>query len=632
MSKDYNADNIKVLEGLKAVRKVPGMYIGSTGKSGLHHLVYEVVDNSVDEALAGYCNEINVTIHEDNSVTLVDDGRGIPVDKHNNSNKSALELVLTKLHAGGKFDEKTYKVSGGLHGVGISVVNALSKYFEAWVHRNGKIWNIKFENGGKITKEFSSIGDTDKTGTIIKFKPDSKIFSDINFEYSVLRSRMRELAFLMPKLKITIKDARTGQSDEFYFEDGIKEFIEELTKNKDKVSPVLGFSDHDEESKVEYDIALKYSDTFNTEIFSFVNNIKTIEGGTHVHGFRSAVSKVIRDKVEEFDKNIPKIRVDDALEGINAVISVRHPNPEFEGQTKSKLGNSDVRSIIYDSFKKNFTEFLDANPDIASPIINKAISAAKARQAAKKAKKLARRKNKLVNMSLPGKLSDCSIEDVTKTELFLVEGDSAGGSAKQARDRDFQAILPLKGKILNVEKSRLNKMLSNDEISSIITAIGAGIGNEFDISDLRYGKIVIMADADVDGAHISCLLLTFFFRYMRELIEEGNIYIAMPPLYQVKKGRKKMYVYSDQEKEKLVKKYESEGKSVSVQRYKGLGEMNPKQLWETTMNPDNRKLKKATIEDAIDADQTFSILMGKDVKPRREFIMDNSDNVENLDI
>ena len=632
MAEDYNAKNIKVLEGLKAVRKVPGMYIGSTGKSGLHHLVYEVVDNSVDEALAGYCDEINITIHEDNSVTLVDNGRGIPVDTHGDSGRSALELVLTKLHAGGKFDKKTYKVSGGLHGVGVSVVNALSRFFEVWVHRDGKIWNLKFEKGGEISKPFNSIGETDKTGTIIKFKPDSSIFSEINFDYSVLRSRMRELAFLMPKLTITLQDSRTGQSDEFYFENGINEFVEELTKNKDSVSQVLSFSDHDEESNVEYDIALKYVDAYNTEIFSFVNNIKTIEGGTHVYGFRSAISKVIRDKVEEHDKSLPKIKVDDALEGINAVISLRHPNPEFEGQTKSKLGNSNVRSIVYDSFKIKFKEFLDANPKVNDAIVGKAISAAKARKAARKAKNLARRKNKLVSMSLPGKLSDCSLEDVNKTELFLVEGDSAGGSAKQARDRDFQAILPLKGKILNVEKSRLNKMLSNDEISSMITAIGAGIGNDFDISNLRYGKVVIMADADVDGAHISCLLLTFFFRYMRELIEEGNIYIAMPPLYLLKQGRSKTYVYDEEEKEKIVKKYESEGKSVSVQRYKGLGEMNPKQLWETTMDPNHRKLKKATIDDAIEADQTFSILMGKEVKPRREFIMDNSDQVENLDI
>jgi len=627
---NYGAGQIQVLEGLEAVRKRPGMYIGSTSSKGLHHLVYEVVDNSIDEALAGYCNKVDVTIHQDNSITVIDNGRGIPVDMHE-TGKPAVEVVLTVLHAGGKFGGEGYKVSGGLHGVGVSVVNALSTNLDVEVKRNGKIHHIAFERGNTV-KELSVIGATDETGTKVTFKPDSEIFEETVYSFDVLKQRLRELAFLNKGITITLSDQRADISETFYFEGGIRSFVQHLNKNKDVIHPEpIYFSGTKDTTVVE--IAMQYNDSYVENIFSFVNNINTQEGGTHLSGFKIALTRAANDFARKFnmlkeaDENLSG---EDIREGLTAVISVKIREPQFEGQTKTKLGNSEVRGIVDSIVSEGLSEFFEENPAITKKVVEKAVMAARAREAARKARELTRRKNALEISSLPGKLADCSIKDPMQTEIYLVEGDSAGGSAKQGRDRRFQAILPLRGKILNVEKARLDKILNNEEIRTMITAFGNGIAEEFDLEKSRYGKIIIMTDADVDGAHIRTLLLTFFYRYMQPLIEAGRIYIAQPPLYLVKKGREHWYLYSDDELDKLIARIGRDG--INVQRYKGLGEMNPDQLWETTMNPEARTILQVTLEDAMAADEIFSVLMGDKVEPRRKFIEDHAKDVRNLDI
>lgn len=621
---DYGANQIQILEGLEAVRKRPGMYIGSTSARGLHHLVYEVVDNSIDEALAGYCTHIEVTIHKDNSITVTDNGRGIPVDMHE-SGKPAVEVVLTVLHAGGKFGGSGYKVSGGLHGVGVSVVNALSTNMEVKVKRDGKIHEITFEKG--VTKEpLKVVGRTDETGTLVHFVPDAEIFDETVYDYDTLRHRLRELSFLNRGITIILTDERPEEvrQETFYFEGGISSFVEHLNRNKEVINPEPVYFNGTKDTTV-VEIALQYNTSYSENIYSFVNNINTEEGGTHLAGFKSALTRAANDFARRqgiIKNNEDNLVGEDIREGLTCVISIKLREPQFEGQTKTKLGNSEVRGIVDSIVSEGLSEYFEENPVISKKIIEKSIMASRAREAARKARELTRRKNALEVSSLPGKLADCSVKDPEQAEIYLVEGDSAGGSAKQGRDRRFQAILPLRGKILNVEKARLDKILNNGEIRTMITAFGSGIGSEFDITKRRYGKIIIMTDADVDGAHIRTLLLTFFYRYMRPLIENGHVYIAQPPLYQIRKGRSHWYTYSDEE---LAQKLDEIGRDgITVQRYKGLGEMNPEQLWETTMDPENRMLKQVNIDNAAEADYIFSMLMGEDVGPRREFIEENA--------
>ena len=628
---NYDAGNIQVLEGLEAVRMRPGMYIGSTSARGLHHLVYEVVDNSVDEALAGYATHIEVTICEDNSIEVIDDGRGIPTGMHE-TGMPAVELVLSKLHAGGKFGGGGYKVSGGLHGVGISVVNALSEWTIVDVYQYGKIQEISFERGNK-TSDLKEIGTTDRTGTTVRFKPDPQIFETTIFEFDVLKTRLQELAFLNKGLRITLSDKRgDGRSESFHYEGGLVQFIEYLNEAKEAITPSVISIDNTRDDVV-VDVALQYNDSYSETILSFVNNINTIDGGTHLSGFRTALTRTLNDygrKAGILKENESNLTGEDVREGLTVVVSVKVLEPQFEGQTKGKLGNSEVKGITDTIVSDGLRVYLEEHPTEAKKIIEKATNASRAREAARKARELTRRKNALEVSSLPGKLADCSEKDTTMTEIYLVEGDSAGGTAKQGRDRRYQAILPLRGKILNVEKARLDKILANAEIRSMITAFGTGIGQDFDITKSRYNKIIIMTDADVDGAHIRTLLLTFFYRYMRPLIEEGHVFIAQPPLYQIKKGQKQWYAYSDQE---LSDKLDEIGReNITIQRYKGLGEMNAEQLWDTTMNPEHRTILQVSMEDSIAADKIFSVLMGDKVEPRRKFIEDNAEYVRNLDL
>ncbi len=635
----YGAEQIQVLEGLEAVRKRPGMYIGSTSVRGLHHCVYEIVDNCVDEALAGYCTEINVIIEKGNIISVEDNGRGIPVEIHPKTKISTAETVYTVLHAGGKFGgDSGYKVSGGLHGVGSSVVNALSTWTEVTIQRDGGIFQMKFEKG-KTVQPLEKIGDSKKTGTKVRFLADDTIFETLEYEYEVLEKRFREMAFLTKGLKITIEDQReeTPKKAEFCYEGGLISFVEYLNKNKEKLhkSPIY----IEKNGEVPVEIAIQYTTAYSESIYTFVNNINTIEGGTHLEGFKRSLTKVFNDYarshniLKEKDQNL---QGEDIREGITAVVSVKVKEPQFEGQTKTKLGNSEVAGIVQSMVNDALSAFLEENPTVAKAILEKCISASRAREAARKARELVRRKNALETSTLPGKLADCSSKIPEECEVYIVEGDSAGGSAKQGRDRKFQAILPLWGKMLNVEKSRADKIYNNDKLNPVIVAVGAGIGNDFDITKIRYGKIIIMADADVDGAHIRTLLLTFFFRYMRPLIENGNVYLAQPPLYKLsKKGMQDIYCYTDEGLEEKFNELEKQGiprDSVNIQRYKGLGEMNPEQLWETTMDPARRTLIQVQLEDAIKADEIFTVLMGDDVEPRREFIEQNAKYVKNLDI
>ncbi|WP_278848374.1 DNA topoisomerase (ATP-hydrolyzing) subunit B [Megamonas hypermegale] len=629
---DYGANQIQILEGLEAVRKRPGMYIGSTSSRGLHHLVYEVVDNSIDEALAGYCTHVEVTIHKDNSITVTDNGRGIPVDMHE-SGKPAVEVVLTVLHAGGKFGGSGYKVSGGLHGVGVSVVNALSSYMDVRVKRDGKIYAISFEKG--VTKEpLHVIGETTETGTYVHFLPDAEIFDETVYDYDTLRHRLRELSFLNRGITITLSDERGEElrKEVFYFEGGISSFVEHLNRNKEVINPEPVYFNGTKDTTV-VEIALQYNTSYSENIYSFVNNINTEEGGTHLAGFKSALTRAANDFARRqgiIKNNDDNLQGEDIREGLTCVISIKLREPQFEGQTKTKLGNSEVRGIVDSIVTEGLSEYFEENPVISKKIIEKSIMASRAREAARKARELTRRKNALEVSSLPGKLADCSVKDPEQAEIYLVEGDSAGGSAKQGRDRRFQAILPLRGKILNVEKARLDKVLNNEEIRTMITAFGSGIGEEFDITKRRYGKIIIMTDADVDGAHIRTLLLTFFYRYMKPLIENGHVYIAQPPLYQIRKGKSHWYTYSDEE---LAQKLDEIGRDgITVQRYKGLGEMNPEQLWETTMDPEKRTVLQVNLREAEEADAIFTILMGDKVEPRRRFIEEHASLVRNLDI
>ena len=629
---DYGASQIQVLEGLEAVRKRPGMYIGSTSERGLHHLVWEIVDNSIDEALAGYCDHIEITIEKDNSISVTDNGRGIPVDIQEKVGKPAVEVILTVLHAGGKFDSDTYKVSGGLHGVGASVVNALSESLEVYVHRDGKLYYQDYKRGVPQS-ELSVIGETDLTGTKIHFKPDSEIFETLEFSYDSLVNRTRELAYLNKKLRISIEDKRTDEEkDSFYYEGGIREYVEYLNRTREALhEPIYGENEID---NVVVEFAIQYNDGFNSNIYSFANNIHTMEGGTHEQGFKTALTRVINDYARKnnlYKESDPNLIGEDVREGLTAIVSIKHSDPQFEGQTKTKLGNSEVSQITNSAFSEKFTQFLFENPRVAKQIVEKGLMASRARIAAKKAREVTRRKNALEVSSLPGKLADCSSKDPSKGELYIVEGDSAGGSAKQGRDRHFQAILPLRGKIINVEKARLDKILSNNEIRMMITALGTGIGEEFDISLARYHKVVIMTDADVDGAHIRTLLLTFFYRYMRPLVEHGYVYIAQPPLYKIQQSKKVYYTYTDKEMEEVLDELPQSPKP-GLQRYKGLGEMNPSQLWETTMNPETRTMLQVTLEDAMEADEVFDVLMGDHVEPRRDFIEKNAQYVKNLDI
>ena len=630
----YDESQIQVLEGLEAVRKRPGMYIGSTSSRGLHHLVYEIVDNSIDEALAGFCKNIEVSINEDNSITVIDDGRGMPVGIHPKMGKSTVEVIMTVLHAGGKFGGGGYKVSGGLHGVGASVVNALSEYCEVTVTREGHVWQQKYSRGN-ILCDLTKIGDSDGHGTKVMFKPDPEIFEDTIFDFEVLASRLRELAFLNKGIAITLIDKREEEErvEKYHYEGGIKEFVSYLNRNKEVLheSPIYVEGEKD---GIIAEIALQYNDGYNESLYSFANNIDTIEGGTHLAGFKSALTRAINDYAKRFghikdsDKNLSG---DDAREGLTAVVSVKISEPQFEGQTKTKLGNSEVRGVVDSIVAEGVSIFLEENPAVGKIIIDKALMAARARDAARKARELTR-KSVLERSTLPGKLADCSSKDPMECEIYIVEGDSAGGSAKQGRNRKFQAILPLRGKILNVEKQRLDRILNSETIRSMITAFGAGIGKDFDEEKLRYDRIIIMTDADVDGAHIRTLLLTFFYRYMRPLIDGGHVYIAQPPLYKVSKGKKEGYAYTEEELANLLEEFGGKDNTINIQRYKGLGEMNASQLWETTMDPEHRILKKATVSDAIVADEIFTILMGDKVEPRREFIQKNAGKISNLDI
>ena len=631
----YDAEQIQVLEGLEAVRKRPGMYIGSVSIRGLHHLVYEIVDNCVDEALAGYCTHIHVIIEKGNIISVEDDGRGIPVDIHPKTHISAAETVYTVLHAGGKFGgDSGYKVSGGLHGVGASVVNALSEWAEVTIQRDGGIFQMKFEKG-KTVEPLTRIGDSKKTGTKVRFLADGTIFETLEYDFATLEERFREIAFLNKGLHITIEDQRDDENlkkSEFCFEGGLNSFVEFLNQNKEKIHPAPIYIEKDGEVPVE--IAIQYTTAYSENIYTFVNNINTIEGGTHLEGFKRGITKVFNDYarahniLKEKDSNLLG---EDIREGMTAVISVKVKEPQFEGQTKTKLGNSNVTGIVQAMVVEVLAPFLEENPSVAKAILEKCISASRAREAARKARELVRRKSALESTTLPGKLADCSEKDASQCEVYIVEGDSAGGSAKQGRDRRFQAILPLWGKMLNVEKSRADKIYNNEKLQPVILAVGAGIGADFDINKIRYGKIIIMADADVDGAHIRTLLLTFFFRYMRPLIENGNVYLAQPPLYKLsKKGFKDVYCYTDEE---MAEHLQEMGRdNVNIQRYKGLGEMNPEQFWETTMNPATRIMIKVTMEDAIKADAIFNVLMGDEIAPRREFIEKNAKYVTNLDV
>ncbi|GGD02659.1 DNA gyrase subunit B [Pontibacillus salipaludis] len=630
----YDESQIQVLEGLEAVRKRPGMYIGSTNEKGLHHLVWEIVDNSIDEALAGYCDHITVTIEKDNSITVTDNGRGIPVGMHKKANRPAVEVILTVLHAGGKFGGGGYKVSGGLHGVGASVVNALSSSLEVYVHLDGKIHYQQYRRGVP-QEDLKVIGETDVTGTRIHFMPDDEIFTETKeYNFDTLANRLRELAFLNKGIRITIDDQRNEEQEakDFLYEGGIVSYVEHLNRTREGLHEPFYVENESEDISVE--VALQYNDGFVSNIYSFANNINTYEGGTHESGFKTALTRAINDyarRNQMFKENDPNLTGDDVREGLTAIISIKHPDPQFEGQTKTKLGNSEARTVTDNIFNEYFSKFLFENPDSAKMIVEKGLMASRARSAAKKARELTRRKSALEISNLPGKLADCSSKDAKISELYVVEGDSAGGSAKQGRDRHYQAILPLRGKIINVEKARLDKILSNNEVRSIITALGTGIGEEFDISKARYHKIVIMTDADVDGAHIRTLLLTFFYRYMRPLLEYGYIYIAQPPLYKIQQGKAIHYAFNEKEMEATLSQLSKQPKP-SLQRYKGLGEMNSEQLWETTMDPETRTMLQVSLQDAMEADEVFEILMGDKVEPRRNFIQDNAQYVKNLDV
>ncbi|MFA5674952.1 MAG: DNA topoisomerase (ATP-hydrolyzing) subunit B [Christensenellales bacterium] len=631
IKQNYDASQIQVLEGLEPVRKRPGMYIGSTDERGLHHLVYEVVDNSVDEAMAGYCDKITVTLKCDGSACISDNGRGIPVGTQQKVGKSALEVALTMLHAGGKFGGEGYKVSGGLHGVGVSVVNALSQKLIAQVYRNGSVYSMTFIRG-EAQGEIEIVGKTDNTGTMIQFWPDTQIFETVDFVFDTLRARMRELAFLNKGVRIIIDDERTGKHYDYCFEGGIIEFVKYLGKNKTALHPQPIYFCSEKDGTV-VEIAMQYNESYNENIFTYANNIPTHEGGTHLLGFKSGLTRVINDYARRFNlikEKEENLSGEDIREGLTAVVSVKIHEPQFEGQTKTKLGNSEVRPLVDGALGQELKAFLEENPSVAREIVGKCLIARHAREAARKARELTRRKSALESASLPGKLADCSERDAEKCEIFIVEGDSAGGSAKQGRDRRFQAILPLRGKILNVEKTRQDKALANNEIRAMATAFGAGIGEEFDVSKLRYNRIICMTDADVDGSHIRILLLTFFYRYMRELIDAGHVYIAQPPLYKVTKNKTEKYIYSDAALEDYLGEIGRDG--VAIQRYKGLGEMNPEQLWDTTMDPEKRTLLKVTLENAIEAEEIFTILMGDAVEPRREFIEQNAKLVVNLDV
>lgn len=631
---NYDASQIQVLEGLEAVRKRPGMYIGSTSSRGLHHLVYEIVDNSIDEALAGYCKNIKVYIHKDNSITVIDDGRGMPVGIHPKMGRPTVEVIMTVLHAGGKFGGGGYKVSGGLHGVGASVVNALSELCEVIVTRDGYVWKQSYKRGA-VRTDLEKIGEAEGSGTKVHFKPDAEIFEETEYDFEILSQRLRELAFLNKGINITLIDEREEEIKEesYHYEGGIKSFVSYLNRNKEVLHDdpiyVEGLKDG-----ISVEVSLQYHDGFNENIFTFANNIDTVEGGTHLAGFKTALTRVMNDYARRFghlkdsDKNLSG---DDIREGLTAVVSVKISEPQFEGQTKTKLGNSEARSAVDSISGEGISTFLEENPEVGKVIIEKALLASRAREAARRARELTR-KSVLERSSLPGKLADCSSKDPKECEIYIVEGDSAGGSAKQGRDRKFQAILPLRGKIMNVEKQRLDKILGSDTIRSIVTALGAGIGPEFDIEKIRYNRIIIMTDADVDGAHIRTLLLTFFYRYMRDLVEQGHVYIAQPPLYKISKGKQERYAYSDSAADEIIAEFGGKDSSVNVQRYKGLGEMNAGQLWETTMDPESRVLLRADIEDAMAADEIFTILMGDKVEPRREFIQKNAKKVSNLDI
>jgi len=630
---EYDENQIQVLEGLEAVRKRPGMYIGSTTTRGLHHLVYEIVDNSIDEALAGFCTEILVTIEEDNSITVTDNGRGIPTGIHPKEGVPAVELVFTKLHAGGKFGGGGYKVSGGLHGVGASVVNALSVYLEVEISDGTNVHYQRYERGKKC-ESLKVIGTTDKTGTKVHFKPDGEIFDDLIYSFDTLLLRLREQAFLNAGVKIVLQDKReNGKEETLCYEGGIKEFVTYENRNKEPIHPDVIYVNAVRET-CEAEVAMQYNDGYTENIISFANNINTTEGGTHETGYKAALTKVINDYARKYGflkENDDNLKGEDVREGLTCIISVKVTEAQFEGQTKTKLGNGEMRSLVEKMVNEKLGEFFEENPSVAKIVVDKALTASRAREAAKRARENTRRKSALESSTLPGKLADCSDRDNSYTEIYIVEGDSAGGSAKQGRDRRFQAILPLWGKMLNVEKSRIDKVYGNDKLMPVITALGAGIGDEFDVSKIRYGKVVIMADADVDGAHIRTLMLTFFFRFMRPLIEEGHVYIAQPPLFKISRGKVDRYAYSDAELQQILAEM-GDGKPPAVQRYKGLGEMNPEQLWETTMNPETRIMLQVNLEDARQADETFTILMGDKVEPRRKFIEDYSSTVVNLDI
>ncbi len=625
---DYKASSIQVLGGLEAVRKRPGMYIGTTGTAGLHHLVYEAVDNSIDEALAGYCTKIEVIIHTNGFISVLDNGRGIPVDIHPKYRLSALQIVMTKLHAGGKFDKKSYKVSGGLHGVGISVTNALSERLIAEVKRDGKLYRQEYAYGNPKTA-VEAVGEAEGTGTKIIFLPDKQIFESTVFEYDHIATRLRELAYLNRGVEIYLKDERTDKEETFKSEKGLIEFVEYLNKTKKPMHAPIHFRGEKDDKMIE--VALQYCESYNETVFSFANSINTHEGGTHLSGFKTGLTRSLNRYAEKFKLigEETKFSSEDVREGLTAIIALKLLHPQFEGQTKTKLGNSDVKGIVDSLVNTGLTTFLEENPNIGKTIVGKCVVALKAREAARKAKELTRRKSVFESFRLPGKLADCSSKEPQKCELFIVEGDSAGGSCKQARNRNFQAVLPIKGKILNIEKAGMAKLLKNNEIAALIAAIGTGIDNEFDVNRLRYHKVVIMTDADVDGKHISCLLLTLFYRHMPQLIEKGFVYVAQPPLYKLQKAKKIVYAYKDSVKDSILKEL---GDGVTIQRYKGLGEMNPQQLWETTINPDVRTLKKITIDDAVEADRMFSVLMGEDVEPRRAFIMEHAKEVKELDI
>lgn len=629
----YDESQIQVLEGLEAVRKRPGMYIGSTSARGLHHLVWEVVDNSIDEALAGYADTINVIVHEDNSVTVIDNGRGIPVGEHPKLKKSSLEVVMTVLHAGGKFGGGGYKVSGGLHGVGVSVVNALSEKVVVEVHRDGHIYQQEYRRGVP-QYDIRTIGEAEGTGTKTTFHPDPEIFTETTvFDYSILLTRIRELAFLNKGINITITDERTGANDSFHYEGGIIEYVRYLNQNREVMHENPIYVEGQREM-IQVEVALQYNDSYSENIFSFANNINTHEGGTHESGFKSALTRIINDYARKnglIKDNDSNLTGDDVREGLTAIISVKIPEPQFEGQTKTKLGNSEVRGIVESLFAEKLQEFMEENPAVSRKILEKGLQASRAREAARKARELTRRKSALEVSSLPGKLADCSSKDASISELYIVEGDSAGGSAKQGRDRHFQAILPLRGKILNVEKARLDRILGNAEIRAIITALGTGIGEDFDIEKARYHKVILMTDADVDGAHIRTLLLTFFFRYMRKIIEAGYVYIAQPPLFKIERNKTIRYAGSERERDEIISEF-GENAKFNIQRYKGLGEMNAGQLWETTMDPESRTMQQVSISDAMQADAIFDTLMGDNVEPRRDFIHEHAEYVKNLDV